>query len=152
MNFKTAIKLLPGICLGMLSSACSHQQLSMQSVYSSNDCAISEQTIKLIHNQQELTRLLKSPAQYLDLVGEATKIPVIDFDKQQLILVAMGQKPSSGYSILWQNKQATIKHNKLYLPVELLTPATNSLQAQVVTSPCQIFAIPKAEFDGIVLK
>jgi hypothetical protein len=149
MNLKSIIKQLFFASLILMNSACNYQQLAIKSVYSSNHCAINTQTITAINNAAELAQLFDKKTK--SFPGTGVTLPKFDYSKQSLVLVALGQKSSSGYSIELYQQHATVKDNNLYLPVRIRQPEKGSFQAQVITSPCQIFSIPKAEFDKILL-
>ncbi|MFT5550538.1 MAG: hypothetical protein ACI9CO_002471, partial [Candidatus Azotimanducaceae bacterium] len=95
----------------------------------------------------ELANLFE-PAQKKTLSTKTFKID-IDYQKQMLILFATGQKPTSGYNILLRDKVARLESEKLYLPINVQQPAEGSIQAQVISSPCQIYVISKIEFMEI---
>ena len=142
-------KILPITCLAIISAACSHQTIPLKSIYSSNDCAISEPMLKSISSASELDRLLKSfPRTFSNPPPTNTRI---DFQKQSVIFFALGQKPSSGYDIELKKNFAILKREKLYLPIRIQQPGKNSFQAQIITSPCRIFSIPKTDFEEILI-
>lgn len=146
MKTECFLKLLI-LCLVSISSGCSHRTISLKTIYSSHNCAISEAMTKSIHTHQELDHLLKlirpkfSPTPPL-------REPV-DFNRQTLILLALGQKTSAGYAIKLDKNEAILKGQKLYLPVTIQQPDKKRFQAQVLTSPCHLFAVPKSEFREI---
>lgn len=151
---KTISKWMMLCVLFYISSACSHQQsaaekLSIQSIYGSNNCLITEPTIKSIASQDELNQLLRSMQNKFSLTEMFE--PEIDYDNQMLILYALGQKPSSGYSIKLTKSDATLKKQMLHLPVRVNSPASDSMQAQVITSPCTILLLPRVEYSEIVI-
>jgi len=149
MNLESIIKPLLCISLCIMSTACNYQQLPIKSVYSSNNCAINTQTIRAINNAAGLAQLFhKKPKGF---PGTAATLPKIDYSRQSLVLVALGQITTSGYRIVLFEQHAVVKYNKLHLPVRINQPEKGSFQAQVITSPCQIFSIPKTEFDEIRL-
>jgi hypothetical protein len=141
--------LLP-TCLVIASSACSQQQVHLQTIYSSNDCALREPTIRLIHTPAELTKIIQSKP--VNFSQTTVVLPEVDYDKQSLVLYALGQKPTAGYSIELYRDDATIKEQTLYLPVRVLQPESGSMQAQVITSPCQIYSLPQADYAEIVVE
>jgi len=136
-------------CLSYISSACSHQQVPLQTVFSSNDCAIREPTIKSIDTAFELNNFFESMPVNFSQVPIA--VPDINYDEQTLILYALGQQPTSGYSIELTQDHATIKKQTLYLPVRVQRPKGGSYQAQLITSPCKIFSLPHADYSEIVV-
>ncbi|VAW51352.1 hypothetical protein MNBD_GAMMA06-942 [hydrothermal vent metagenome] len=136
-------------------SACSHQQpsdktLAIQSIYGSNHCAISEVTLKSIGSQAELQNFLKSMPKNFGM--DEMLEPDIDFEKQMLILYALGNKPSSGHSLELYKSDAVLIKQKLHLPVRIKQPASGSMQAQVITSPCSIYLLPRVEYSKIVIE
>jgi len=154
MNLEHITKTLFCLALCVLVSACNEQQLVIKLLYSDNHCGIDKQTIQRISDATELARLFDAKPK--KFAATKTALTTIDFDKaehneQDLILVALGEKPSSGYHIELIQQYAVLKDNKLYLPIRLHQPEKNSFQAQVMTSPCQIFSIAKTEFDEVVL-
>ena len=142
-------KVLIGILLGGHLTACSHQSINVKSLFSSNNCAIKQQQLTVLDSQQALDTLLAGiPRRFSE-----TAPPTVDadFQQQNLILLALGQKPSLGYAIQLKQHDARIKDDTLYLPVDILEPSQNSFQAQVITSPCAVFSIPKTDFKRVKL-
>ena len=137
-----------------ISSACSHQPdaiktLPVQSIHASNICAITEPVIKSIDSQAELNHLLQSMPKKFGL-GEMFE-PDINYQGEMLILYATGQKPSSGYSIELYKSDASLIDEKLHLPVRTRRPAEGTAQAQMITSPCAIFLLPRVSYSEIVI-
>jgi len=147
---KMYFKYLSIFCLTYISSACSHQQIPMQTIFSSNNCAISEETLKSINESGEFKSLLKSiPKNF----GQAPlAVPEVDYEKQSVILYALGQKPTGGYSIELYKTDAMLKGKKLYLPVRIKQPASNSNQIQLITSPCQVYSLPYTDYSEIIIE
>ena len=132
------------------STGCTDKKIPMQSFYSANDCAISEQTVKRIENQKHLVEVMKSRSLFSS--SDRMVSTDINFEREQLILVAMGNKPTTGYFIAWSNDPATLENGDLHLRVEFRNPPASAMQAQIVTSPCRIFSIPKTRFQRIKLR
>lgn len=137
-------------CLAYMSSACSHQQVPLQTIFSSNNCAIEEETLKSISEQAELIGLLQSiPKNF----GEAPlSVPEVDYEKQSVVLYALGQKSTGGYSIELYKPDATLKKQKLYLPIRVKQPDTNRMHIQLITSPCQVYSLPHTEYSEVIIE
>ena len=133
-----------------LTTSCSGNKIPLQPFYSSNDCAISKQTVIRIENQNQLNEILKPRSMFS--TGSRAEMTSFDFEREELILVAMGSKPSMGYVISWSNDPAMLHNGDLYLPIELRDPPPDQIQAQVMTSPCRIFSLPKSEYRQIRLR
>lgn len=102
-----------------------------------------------VHSSSELKAILGSnPANFMQ---SAPVLPEVDYEKQSLVLYALGQKPTAGYSIDLYSDAADIKQQTLYLPVRIKQPAAGDAQAQVITSPCQVYVLPHADFADILI-
>lgn len=150
MKHKIVLKWLLIGCLVSIISACLQQQVRLQTVYSSNDCALREQAIMSFHTPPELNQFLQSVPGNFSRASIA--LPEIDYDSQDLLLYAVGQKPTAGYSIELYNDEAVIDDQILYLPVRVNKPEAGAVQAQVVTSPCQIYTVPVADYYEITIE
>ena len=150
MKLKVNFKCLLVCYLVYISSACSHQQVPVQTIFSSNDCAIREQAIKLINSSIELDEFFQSMPRTFSQTP--INIPDVDHDKQAIVLFALGQKPTSGYSIELYKDEATIKNQTLYLPVRIRHPDVGRMLAQMITSPCQLYALPQTDFSAIAVE
>nr|WP_255199530.1 protease complex subunit PrcB family protein [Marinobacter lutaoensis] len=61
----------------------------------------------------------------------------------------MGQKPTAGYSV--RLASAALTGDTLDLSVAVRTPPADSVQAQVMTSPCAILALEPGKWNAIRL-
>ena len=66
------------------------------------------------------------------------QLPAVDFDKESIVLVALGRKTSGGYSISVQ--RITPKKEGLVIEVTSREPAPGALTLQSLTAPFQIVA------------
>ena len=82
-----------------------------------------------------------------ELVGE---LPEVDFSNDGVLLIAMGPRPTSGYRL---NKLAQQEPRSgrigLQVPVAWQEPSADSAQAQVLTNPCLLLAIPNQDYKRI---
>ena len=86
-------------------------------------------------------RRIVSPDPYHDPYQAVPALPEIDFSREMLVVVAMGQRPSSGYQIII--KSAREGRNRLEVEVESV-PACG-MQMAVMTAPIDIVRIPKTD-------
>mgnify|MGYP002712488633 CR=1 FL=1 len=68
-------------------------------------------------------------------------IPEIDFEKNEVYLVAMGEQNSGGYSIKVESVKETKK--EIVVTVVSLKPGKGCMTTSVMTYPYQLFLIPK---------
>jgi len=143
------IKPLVLASLLILLSACNHKTLPVSTIYSSNQCAIAERKMSPVTSIKELAEIIQAKPRQFNEKPQA--LPEVDFTNQSLIVLALGHKPSAGYSINLNRKTAVLQGNKLHLSVSFKAPDANSIQAQVITSPCKVLSLPKVEYSEIVL-
>lgn len=72
--------------------------------------------------------------------------PEIDFDKQSVILVALGRKTRGGYSI--EISDVHRSKDKTEITVTTKEPKPGDLTVDALTSPFHIVAVPKIEGDA----
>lgn len=94
---------------------------------------------------------IASPEEWRRLYGLATNsrmnpppAPAVDFSREGVLLIAMGQRPSSGYGLSLAG-DATVRDGVLTVPVDWREPPPGFLQAQVVTSPCLLLKVPATD-------
>lgn len=64
--------------------------------------------------------------------------PELDLERDMAILVSDGQKPSAGWSL--EVTTLTVEHGELIVHARVIAPPADSMQAQIVTAPCEIIA------------
>lgn len=76
--------------------------------------------------------------------GKSTApLPAVDFSKEFVIVAAMGQRPTGGYSI--HVAKVDSSENKLKVYIERKSPAKGTMTIQVLTSPFEFVAVPKTD-------
>jgi len=65
-------------------------------------------------------------------------------------VVEIGQRPSGGYGLAISRK-ASIRRDLVVLKGTFITPAADSVSAQVVTSPCVLVGLPSGFNRGVVV-
>jgi hypothetical protein len=73
----------------------------------------------------------------------AGKMPEIDFEKETVIVAAMGRKNTGGYSI--EITKAEKVGDKLRVTVRKKNPPKGAMTIQTLTAPIHIVAVPKCE-------
>jgi hypothetical protein len=71
--------------------------------------------------------------------------PAVDFPREGVLLIAMGQQPSAGYG-LSLNGDAAVRDGVLTVRVDWREPSPGYRQAQVMSSPCLLAKMPDAPF------
>ena len=75
--------------------------------------------------------------------------PAVDFPREGVLLIAMGQQSSSGYGLTLADERATVRDGVLTVRVNWREPAPSRRRAQVITTPCLLATLPDAGFTRI---
>jgi hypothetical protein len=75
--------------------------------------------------------------------GVEAPSPAIDFAKEGVLAVSMGQRPTAGYGLALQDDTVTIADGVGTVVVRFEEPAPGAILAQVLTSPCLLVRLPK---------
>lgn len=140
IKVKNSVLLTCSILLTGLLSACGSQPA--QTVYqvpessARQQCFITQTESQLWFDQAEEWNAL--PIR----VREQFESVDIDFAADSILIVSAGQKPSAGYSLKLTNW--LLEQNHWQVARIISPPLANSLQAQLITSPCVLVKIPKA--------
>ena len=98
----------------------------------------------LLNNSQQLAqRYLQLPPAERDTISG----PALDFKEARVLLITMGQRPSGGYLLNYQQQAIRFNAQNGILEVEVAwqVPLPGYNQAQVVTTPCLLLKIPILE-------
>lgn len=137
--------LLSGLLLACQTQANQHK-LKFEQVYQSNQCPIYEPRLQTINSLVEAKKVM-GPSIASQL---ASKLSSEDFETQSLILIAMGQKSSSGYGIEFGSEYATLSADTLYLDLNFIQPPAGAMVATVMTSPCALIAVKRLSWTQVV--
>lgn len=94
-------------------------------------------------SRQEVQKLEALPGRNLSL--EALK--TIEFEREHIILAAIGQKPTGGFSVTLDSSE--IRSGTLELRVRVTEPASGTIVTQALTTPCAVIAVTAEGWDDI---
>ena len=118
------------------------QSLPVASLHSLSQCGVSEQGLRWVRQQQQLSELLATlrlPADKLTL----------DFAQHSLLVVYLGSQPNPGYQLQLLDEQAPLLADRLQVLVERLMPEPGMMYAQVITTPCLLLSLPNGDYQQI---
>lgn len=101
--------------------------------------------VRRVASAAELARLL-SPG-----LGPAQPGPAVDWAREAVLLVGMGQRPTAGYGVELLSSAAPVKEGVAGVRVAFRSPAADALTAQVITSPCLFLALPREGLRGVAV-
>jgi len=129
------------------SSACSGGD-NITLIFEANQCNIKAPELRLLDSEAEIS-LLKPQAISLSTPDQKEpSLPKVDPQTQQLVLIALGQKNTAGYSLSDIADNVTLKDGMLVLPQDV-HKTSGQVVAQVITSPCAVIAIKNGAYKGI---
>lgn len=132
----------------LLSCRQSDSRVPLRVVYQNIYCANEQAGLFWLPDQQALRRAI-GPAREFE---KPKVLPAVDFQRQRVLLLAMGTQASAGYRLELTDNQAQQYGDMLILPLQFKRPAPESLQATVITRPCMILALPVGSYQQVVAR
>ena len=75
----------------------------------------------------------------------------IDFSREGILIVAMGQKQTGGYGLELNREFAVISDDRAVLSVSWIEPPKGAILPQIITRPCLAVILPKGPYSKIQL-
>lgn len=112
-------------------------------VTESDHCGLAAPGLVYVSNAEERSRLSQLPSGKLAL----KQLRAIDFEREHLLLVGLGQKTTGGYGLTLQS--AEIRDDVLELKMAVRRPAKDAMVTQALTTPCAVIAISPKEWEQL---
>jgi hypothetical protein len=134
-------------CAQPVGTAAGDATLPIAALPSPGQCgALSGPAVRWIARSSEWRELYaRANSQWLD----PPPPPTVDFAHAGVLLIAMGQRSTAGYGLTLVDAVATVGGETLTVRVDWREPPPGRRQAQVMTSPCLLATVPKADFTRI---
>lgn len=136
-----------------------NKYVTVETLYMSGQCDINESDAYIVDSAAGLQSIYKPNAiQQRIKLGKinnqaALKQPSgVDWQQERVVVIAMGQRPSTGYSVSLATTNATVKNGRLFIDILWQTPQQSSIQAQLITSPCLLIKVPASGYQSLVIK
>lgn len=135
-------------CVQTNNDAAGGLRLPIKLLYGSSQCGDFDRPMVTWIAQSEdwQARYRQVLSQY---VGLPSPPPVVDFSREGVLLMAMGQRPSAGYGLSLAESFATVHDGMLMMRVDWREPSPGYRQAQVISNPCLLVQLPNASFTRI---
>jgi len=84
-------------------------------------------------------------------ISDPVYAPTLDFERSATLLIAMGPQPSTGYLLNYIPDQDNVwlAGSTLVVSVDWVSPEPDSMQAQVITSPCLLLHVDQKNFKQV---
>ena len=146
------ILLFPNGCVGTDSHSKEKPTLKVRLLYQGNQCTTNRLNPHAVW--------IEDPDQFKKTYGRLTKYTIgtqqdllsqVDFSREGILVVSMGQKPTGGYGLELNREFAVISDNKAVLRVSWIDPPKGAVLPQIITSPCLAIILPKGPYSQIHL-
>jgi len=144
--------LFPNGCVGPGSHSKEKTTLKVRLLYKGDQC----QTNHL----DPQAFWIEDPDQFKKTYARLTKHTIgaqqdlssrVDFSREGILIVAMGQKPTGGYGLELNREFAAISDDTAVLRVSWIDPPKGAILPQIITSPCLAIILPKGPYSQIQL-
>ncbi|HTN33290.1 MAG TPA: protease complex subunit PrcB family protein [Marinobacter sp.] len=129
-------------CISTQTKTTSGAPLARQ-ISQSAHCGLTAPGHLHLESRNQVSRLEALPERSLPL----DPIKMIDFSQEHVVLVALGQKRTGGFSVTLVGSK--IVDQQLELTVLVLGPEPGSLVTQVLTTPCAVIAVTAAGWNTV---
>ena len=130
---------------GCAGAAGSDEALPVASVYASSQCGSLNRPEAVWIADTEAWR--RWYAQVMSLRMEPPPPPTVNFSREGVLLIAMGQQTTGGYGLSLTGAPATVQNGVLTVPVEWREPLSGYAQTQIMTNPCLLAKLPEGAFS-----
>ncbi len=84
--------------------------------------------------------------------GASTIPPAIDFSRDVVVLVTMGQRPTLGYGLVLSDAVAKIVEGHVEVVLEWREPSKGMMVGQMLTSPCVLIKLERGDYREVWIK
>lgn len=78
---------------------------------------------------------------------DAKPVPEIDFERNALVLIELGRRPTAGYQMRLASQRMVMDRGDGLITFSVDGPG--GYAAQVITSPCLLVAVPRGDYRGV---
>lgn len=103
----------------------------------------------MVRNQQQLDFLLHEFNRHI--LGKKPEPYLVDFESTNVLLLEMGYRPTAGYSLSISEAKIRVQNDAAFVVAQWVEPPEDSMQAQVIISPCAIFTLPKGNYSRVTV-
>jgi len=146
------ILLLPNGCVGTDNHSKEKPTLKVRLLYKGDQCKTNRLDPHAIW--------IEDPDQFKKTYARLTRHTIgaqqdlssrVDFSREGILIVAMGQKPTGGYGLELNREFAAISDDTAVLRVSWIEPPKGAVLPQIITSPCLAVILPKGPYSQIHL-
>ncbi|HZX48950.1 MAG TPA: protease complex subunit PrcB family protein [Nitrospirota bacterium] len=117
-------------------------------LYYSIECGRSEResAVTWITNTNQLDQTYADIRKNI-LGAEPENPPLVNFEKDGVLFIEMGQRSTTGYQLIIEEKPISVNNSIVDVNISWIEPSAGSIQAQVITSPCALIKFPTGDYS-----
>jgi hypothetical protein len=114
-------------------------------------CQTSQPELTWFDSRQGLAQFMRQVNQ--GLLGPAGNLADrVDFSTYRVLAIAMGRKPTAGFSLVLIGEQAGQLGDAAEIHVQWNEPSKGVVAAQMLTSPCLLIELPRGKYTQVRVK
>ena len=135
-------------CAGTAENPRANPSVMAEVLYQGNACSRHMAGAVWIDN-------LKDYESFLGKIGKETlgarseNAARVDFQKSGVLLIHMGQKPTTGYEMTLGEAPVSVSRGVALVSVNWVQPPADALLPQMITRPCILIRLPRAGYTDI---
>lgn len=147
-----SIMLLPNGCAGTANHSAEKSALKVRLLWQGSQCGTKRPTPHATWIEDpDLFKKTDAGLNKTDAGAKQELLSRVDFSREGILVVAMGQKPTGGYGLALNREVAVISDDAAVLRVSWIEPPKDAILPQVITSPCLAVILPKGSYNRIRL-
>jgi PrcB C-terminal len=128
-----------------VSSRPAIKTVPVQTVFADTQCGGDAPAIFRLDNTQQW-KDLRARIEGRSVGATSRNLAMPDFSRNDVFVIAMGQRPTLGYSVALASDVARLYDTHIQFSVIWQEPDAGALQGQMLTSPCIVVSIPAGEY------
>jgi len=141
------------LALGMVLTGCGmapaggNEGRTVTSLHADAFCGTSQAAVRWLDSRRAVLQALGR--RRTDRDGVHSAVRELDFERDAVVEISLGERPSAGYAVTLADTAAAVEHHALHLSVRVTSPAPDAMAAQVVTSPCLMVVVPRGNYRRV---
>jgi len=119
-----------------------------QLLWSAAQCGVERAGARWVADRKEFDTIVVRAASH-QVGAEPAQVEGVDFAQQRVVLITRGRKPTPGYGIELAESPLRIDDERALLTVRLAEPDPDAMQAQMLTTPCALVALPRGGYEEL---
>lgn len=117
-------------------------------LWSSAHCGVEQAGARWVADRSAIETIVER-ASSRQLDAEPVEPPAVDLARERVLLLARGRKPTPGYGIGLAESPLELEDGRARMSIRLQQPDPDRIQAQMITTPCALVALPRGDYRQV---